>query len=180
MTINRDHVRQTAIALVAQRFPHVPAHRACLYLSLATCVLLDGHGVRAVPQAGSASWPMAPADAPDDGVSATHYSYVYTPGSQPYGNDTPDLMNLPEVHCWAAVPETQEIIDFTTCHLPQLCEEGGVGDQWANGTPDPYIWEDARKLRDRRILYAPHPEACEMVLALIHNLINTANEEATR
>ena len=52
------------------------AGQACLYWAHYTVEVLKALGIRAIIQAGSASWPRLRPDQ-DDGVSPTHHSYVW-------------------------------------------------------------------------------------------------------
>ena len=167
---NHQHERMiehTRALLQAKLGPDAPLESCCMQRAFAgTCVLRANGYTSAIPQAGSASWPLYPADQEPADPAPTHYSYVYDgkPLSDPHNTVQLMLGHLPEIHCWIAIPETLTIIDFTTGFLPLLCEQRGL--PWENGTPDRYIWEDARHLHERRILYKPDVRAIAAVLAL--------------
>src|SRR5665213_2409584 len=93
----------------------VRAEHGCLFYGAFTALAIAKRGTRALLQAGSASW-LFKAPEKDDGVGPTHYSYVFETGSVQTAFQLA-CGGLPEVHCWAAIPETQEIIDPTTRHL---------------------------------------------------------------
>jgi len=94
----------------------VRPEQGCLFYAAYTAVAVSRRGVRAVLQAGSASWLFKAAER-DDGVGPTHYSYVFEANSRMTALRLGQGM-LPELHCWAAIPQTGEIIDLTTRHLP--------------------------------------------------------------
>lgn len=73
----------------------------CFYLSHFVCLELHKLGVRAIPQAGSASWQFRHNDST---TGPTVVEYVWSPEGPIFGK-------LPEVHVWAAIPDTVEIID---------------------------------------------------------------------
>ena len=95
-------------------------------------------------QAGSASW-LFKSPAKDDGVGPTHYSYVFEPGSMQTALQLA-RGELPEIHCWAAILGTQEIIDPTTRHLHELCKLALPGEEWSAEAPPAYFWGTAANL----------------------------------
>ena len=46
---------------------------------------------------------------------------------------------LPEVHVWAADPETKEIIDLSTRDFKRIAENQ-FGLKWGTKPPPPYLW----------------------------------------
>jgi hypothetical protein len=116
-------------------------------------------GVRAVIQAGSFSWPIVPEDL-DDGVSPTHFSYVWEPESTVSRQRFRDGL-IPEMHIWVGLPETQEIVDLTTCFLPELVVQAGL--KWRTPAPPPFLWVTQDELPER-VLYKPDKLAIALAL----------------
>ena len=125
---------------------------SCLFWAKHTASMLAALlGRRAIIQAGSASWPLIN-DREDDGVRSTHFSYQFELDKNAIGK----LMEgkLPELHAWAALPDTNEIIDITTCYGPRQAERMGVikrRDDWTAPVHD-FIWTKADRL-PRGVLY---------------------------
>ena len=125
--------------------------QACLYWAQAAVDVLTRHGVRALIQAGSCSWPRLSL-AQDDGVSPTHLSYVWEPDSITTRFQI-GMGGMPEMHVWAAVPHTGEIVDLTTGFWPANCRRV-LGTDWPGAKPPDYFWGTADELPPR-VLYKP-------------------------
>tara|TARA_R100001594_G_scaffold36976_2_gene66861 strand:+ start:1490 stop:2017 length:528 start_codon:yes stop_codon:yes gene_type:complete len=110
---------------------------ACLFWAKATCIVLEGRGLRAIVQAGSAGWPRID-EADDDGEVNTHFSYVWEPDS-PSSIAAVKAYRMPEMHVWAAMPDTQTIIDVTSGFQPGQCLTT-LGMDWPGTKPPEYIW----------------------------------------
>lgn len=137
-------------------------NRSCLWYAHETIRELDRQGVRAVLQAGSASWLIVPEEH-DDGISPTHYSYEceITPRSL---MEMITIGVLPEMHVWAAIPNTNEVIDLTTRYLPELSASAGLKCQIDY---PPYVWENVRVLSDMGMYYKPTMAATQLAMHLI-------------
>lgn len=122
----------------------VQRQRACLYYGAFTALAIARRGVRAILQAGSASWRFK-ARGHDDGVGPTHYSYEFDPWHF-LSAERLARGAFPEMHCWAAIPSTGEIIDLTTRHLPALLRQGLPGETWTAALPPEYFWGRADAL----------------------------------
>lgn len=122
--------------------------RLCLHWAKEVCRELHKYGLRTIIQAGDCSWPMIDEDQ-DDGVRNTHMSYVWT---GKYERDL-SMGQLPEIHVWAAIPATNEIIDMTTKFWPELCPQM-TGSKWEGLPPPDYLWCKADEL-PKRVLYRP-------------------------
>jgi hypothetical protein len=137
--------------------------KACLYWAYYTVEVIETFGIRAIIQAGSASWPRVRPDQ-DDGVSSTHHSYVWEPDS-PITKARVAAHELPELHCWAALPNRGEIIDMTTGYWPEQCQRI-LGLDWPGDKPPAYFWGTAAEL-PQSVMYAPDMQAIRLVLGLI-------------
>ena len=122
----------------------VRIEQGCLFYAVLTATAVSKRGVRAILQAGSASWPFK-APERDDGVGPTHYSYMFEAGST---STVLRLANgrLPEMHCWAAIPATGELIDLTTRHLPELLPRALPGEEWSAPVPPLLFWGRAESM----------------------------------
>ena len=96
----------------------------CLFYAHAAASVLWRHRLPAVIQAGSLQWPRV-LRSEDDGVMNTHFAYEWTPGA--YDKRLSVAMgNLPEMHVWVGLLDTQEIVDFTTRHLALAAARQGM------------------------------------------------------
>ena len=124
--------------LMAETYCGQNINAACLYWAGMVCkeINKDIEGPRAIIQGGSMSWPCM-GDV-DDGVSPTHFSYIFEAGD-PQTHKQLKLGRLPEMHVWVAIPETQEIIDLTTKYLTyQAMDLANI--KWTAAIPPDYLW----------------------------------------
>lgn len=138
-------------------------HRSCMWYAFETIRILDSYSIRAVLQAGSASWKVVP-DENDDGIKPTHYSYVCESLTS---RDIMVMMTegvLPELHVWAAIPSTNEVIDLTTRFLPRLCKESGIELELKYPA---YLWEDVKRLSETGVYYEPNRNATLLLMHII-------------
>jgi GNAT superfamily N-acetyltransferase len=159
----KEHDAIVALArkIRAEKYTSCPAQGACFWHALAVIEAAKRHGRRLVLQAGSASWRRVP-ERLDDGVSATHFSYVWEPDSpltraiiaRFFAGDT---RMLPEMHVWAGDPATQELVDITTRYWPEQCKSL-TGEDWLGPLPPDYLWTTARDLPDDAV-YEPDMRA---------------------
>jgi len=137
--------------------------QACLYWANYTVEVLRALGLRAIIQAGSASWPRLRPDQ-DDGVSPTHHSYVWEPDSAvTKARLAAGLM--PELHVWVAIPHRREVVDMTTRYWPEQCLLIQQRD-WPGDKPPKYCWGTADELPEG-VLYAPDMKAIALALRLL-------------
>jgi len=142
----------------------------CLYFAAFTVDEIRQRGAEAIVQAGSMQWPMI-RNEDDDGICSTHFSFMWNCKRE----ELSDLENerlervirvgnisLPEMHVWAAIPETQEFIDFTVSFLPEQAEE--VGFKWTASRPPDFLWTAALP---PRVVYRPNPDATQLARGLI-------------
>lgn len=144
----------------------VATKRACLYSAAFVAIAVTNRGERAILQAGSASWPFKAAER-DDGIGPTHYGYEF---------DLRDpmsaacLMNgiLPEIHCWAAIPASGELIDLTTGHQPALMRVVLPEEEWSAAPLPGHFWGKADALPERW-RYAPSAGAIQIALDFLRH-----------
>lgn len=134
----------------------------CVWWAHFTVEALNERGVRAVLQAGTSYWPRLRPEQ-DDGVSDNAFGYQFTPGE---GNIKKLVMaQFPEMHCWAAIPATDEIIDLTAGFFPTQAKTLG-GYDWPGEQPPSYLWCEASKIPEG-VVYRPHMEAIKLAAACI-------------
>jgi hypothetical protein len=132
----------------------------CLYYAAAVCQTLRQRGVRAILQAGEAQWPRLRPEQ-DDGVSPTHFGYVWEPHSPTTLARLAQNL-LPELHCWAGIPATHEIIDPTTRYWPQRCQ-AALGRDWPGDRPPDDLWCKGEELPPG-VVYRPALGAIRVVM----------------
>lgn len=121
---------------VARRWPNVDPSGACLDTSMETVLTLQRRGVRAILQAGSASWPRVRPEQ-DDGVSATHFSYEWQADRAEQFRALA-AGHLPEIHCWVGIPSTDTLIDLTTGDW--IAAAAKFGFDWPGDPPPPFLY----------------------------------------
>ncbi len=127
-------------------------------LTSATCAVLASAdlGYPCLFQAGSMQWRCRSESEPDDGVSATHFAYMWSPEEAHNRQLLAGLKNalrraelsgrgldpgsypLPEVHCWAVWPVNTTCVDLTTGTLPDECRRR-TGGLWTAPIPPKYF-----------------------------------------
>jgi hypothetical protein len=79
------------------------------------------------------------------------------------------LGQLPEMHCWVGILDTQEIVDFSTRHLVAAALDRCLF--WTAAEPPRYLWCKANALPDW-VVYTPNREAsiysCDMLTKLFN------------
>jgi hypothetical protein len=133
---------------------------ACIYWSQVTMKVLKEAGLRPLLQAGTLQWCMV-APGQDDGRMATHFSFVWSP-ELPGSRAAIQGGKLPEMHVWVALPDTQEIVDFSTGALKKLAE-GRFGLRWPGPPPPKFLWGRPPE----KTLYTPNREAIRYALQVL-------------
>ena len=133
----------------------------CIPLMLATILAASRRGITLVPQAGSASFWMRAPEWIDDGVSHTHFSYMWSGVPQ----RLPDGGVSYEVHAWAGDPVAQHFVDASTKWVADACKLT-AGMTWEAGTPPDHVWGDL----PRGWHYDPSRDATAHVMAQIEDL----------
>jgi hypothetical protein len=137
----------------------IPEEGWCLYYAVYGTMALKKLGLRAVLQAGSAGW-MRIKPEEDDGVIATHFSYMWTP-TEPISRAALARGLMPEMHAWIALPDEQTIVDFTSGMFPAHAKRMG-GVEWTGPLPPLYFWGTEEDLNGG--FYRPDVEAITFAL----------------
>lgn len=131
----------------------VPEHLGrCVYWTHAGCFILRCCGYRALLQAGTMSWPMAP----DRGNNATHFSYLWKGPTQVL----PGIMA--ELHSWIGLPDENQIIDFSTAEFKNSAVNV-FGMNWEFPPAPPYLWTESETLPPG-VIYQPKIEAIRYLI----------------
>ena len=143
---------------------HIPAEAACLYWSGVVLSYFDSIGETALLQAGSASWARVSQEA-DDGKMNTHFSYMFE-----YNAKIPIALSmgvLPEMHVWVAIIDPQQLVDLTTCFVPQQYKKL-VKEEWGDKQVPGFIWAERQELEDNwEIIYTPDMRAINIAIQLL-------------
>ncbi len=139
----------------------------CLFYAHQAASVLWKHRYRVVIQAGSLQWPRVRREE-DDGQMNTHFSYMWTPGAYDSALSVA-VGNLPEMHVWVGILDSQEIVDFTTRHLRAAGEARGMA--WSAADPPPYLWSLAAALPDW-VVYQPDRDASIYACTLLKRLFD--------
>ena len=132
----------------------------CLYYAKETIAILRRHGLQAVIQAGSFQWPCL---REDDGVSYTHFAYMWNP-TNPINVLAMARGVLPEIHCWVGLVDRQEIVDFSIRHLKAAAAKQGVN--WTANDPPAYLWCGVNNIPDG-VVYEPDMRASILAAMLM-------------
>ncbi len=154
---------------VLRRCDLVTPH-ACLYWTFFTLKELWQLGVRGSIQSGSAYWPRvnrATYDAHPEEQS-THFGYEWSPRSVA-SHVSVALGNLPEVHIWVGLVESQEILDLSTGYWPQACQKL-IGKDWPGPRPPKFYWGRACEVPEM-VVYRPNEPATVYAGKVLQTLI---------
>lgn len=139
----------------------------CLFYAHRAAAVLWRHRLPVVVQAGSLQWPRVRREE-DDGRIDTHFGYMWTPGAADSALSVA-LGNLPEMHVWLGLLDTQEIVDFSTRHLRAAAEARGM--VWTAAEPPPYLWCPANAAPDW-VCYRPNRDASVYACTLLKRLFD--------
>ena len=122
MPINKDLMVLRIEERFKQMFSQVPVSLSggCLYWAGATHKELSLHGLKPRIKAGWMNWPIVPKHL-DDGVCSTHFSYEFEAGDPMMNFFSMAAGNLPEMHVWVQLIDTNEIVDLSTRSLQEQC-----------------------------------------------------------
>jgi hypothetical protein len=139
----------------------MPSSARCFYYGIRTVEALRKAGLHVLLQAGSCSWPRIRPEQ-DDGVAMTHFSYLWTP-EEPASQRAMRLGIMPEMHVWAADPEANEIIDFTSGFFPEQAK-ALVGFDWPGDLPPKYLWANTKDI-PRGVQYRADIDAIKLAFS---------------
>jgi hypothetical protein len=126
----------------------------CLFYAHHTASVLWQHHHKAVIQAGSLQWPRVRREE-DDGQMNTHFAYMWTP-HEPTSALSVALGNLPEMHVWVGLVDSQELVDFSTRRLKEAAADNGMA--WSAADPPKYLWCTGEEMPDW-VVYTPNRDA---------------------
>jgi len=153
---------QKAAQMVIEKFyeehEDAPKGGGCLFYAAVANVLLGAQVV-----AGSAQWQFRK----DDGVSNTHYSYMFgTPAAPGDEMSRFGVGGLPEMHVWNALGG--KVFDMSTIELPELVRRAlGRGFDAVYTPPSIYYGPWRKK---SKIIYTPYVAATKLALEKIEEL----------
>jgi hypothetical protein len=160
--------RAKAVAEIERQVARLSDHAGqCLFYAHNTATVLCRHRYRAVIQAGSLQWPRVRHEE-DDGRIDTHFAYMWSPGAHDSAVSVA-LGNLPEMHVWVGLLDSQEIVDFTTRHLRAAAAARGL--LWTAADPPPYLWCPANDLPDW-VVYRPDRDASIYACTILQRLFD--------
>jgi hypothetical protein len=164
----KKRIVKEARRLARRTFPEMRGKTgACLVLSWAVVEAARRHGVRLVLQAGSAYWPRV-TDKTDDGDEPNVFEYRFEEHA-PATVARVLAGELPEMHVWAADPETGELVDLTYGDQPAQCLEL-AGLTWKAPKPSPYFWGTPDRL-PKLTSYEANVAAIQVTLAFLLRVI---------
>ena len=135
----------------------------CLHWSVSTALSLQVHGFRSCINAGTANFQANDNPAP----LATHVGHFWQ-GLLPEIIEKRYIARgvLPEMHCWAVVPDLGLIVDPTTRFLTQLADDCGL--PWTKPEPPNCFCGD---VPPDGWFYKPYIEACVLANRLAKSLV---------
>lgn len=168
MTINKDAIYARVLQLLDRDWdvdPETLDGGACLPFTVCGMIALyELTGIKPMLQAGSAHFRFIPREL-DDGFSHTTFSYQWEP-KHPLSVARIAKGQLPEIHCWLAIKETREIVDFSTAYIEHHAAQ--CGHRWIAPPLPKYLW--STKLPDG-MLYLPDLAACHFVKRFIEEKV---------
>lgn len=156
----------SARALEFARSRGVPEEGSCLYLAYYGALEIALRGLRPLLQAGSAGWPRVRTEE-DNGAGPTHFSYVWSPAEEP-SRMALAVGLMPEMHVWIGLPDSGEIVDFSTGLFPVQAKKL-MGYDWPlELLPPSYFWGGPAALG--RAYYNPDMAAIRCALRYIGDI----------
>lgn len=141
---------------------HTGNYGECLYWTHAACTVLRMAGYRAILQAGTMNWLINPnPDAP-----ITHFTYQWEPESEA-SKARIVIGVLPEIHIWCALPDLNEIVDFSTCDFRKVAESTHAL-KWHTEDPPSYLWCNASQLPEG-VHYKAELEAIRFIFKFLQD-----------
>jgi hypothetical protein len=145
--MNKDEIYQQARALLVEWYGEkmLETPGACLYWTQVAMKILNKHGERVIFQAGTMLWTCT--------LPNYAFGYEWTP-EEPFSQEAIAQGLIPEVHMWAALPDRNEIVDFSTHGFKRIATEQ-YGLSWETTDPPLYLWGAPPE----GVLYRPIAEA---------------------
>jgi hypothetical protein len=166
----RDQIVGEVREYMKRRFRGPDLAASCLYWAFATVGILHAHGIKASLQAGTMSWPLA---RPEEKNPDFIYQW------NPHSTITKQALKsgyMPEMHAWAGIQPTREepegeIVDLTTCYLPEQRKKI-IDACWPKEfLPPDYFWSAELP---RRVVYAPDPGAIYVASEMLRQTVQYA------
>lgn len=156
--MNKDQIYNETVEKYVRRYGRdYCMGGTCMYWALTAGLVFQRHGVRSLIQAGSMQWPAFD----DDGLKDTHFGYEWSPNDM--GSQAALLLGLfPEIHVWLALPERQEIVDFSVRYLPEAAAKDGK--VWVKPPPPKFLWATLEEMPEG-VFYRPEIGAIAWLLA---------------
>lgn len=125
-----------------------PLPGLCLYWAYYGLRALRVRGIPACLQAGDLDWLRVSRQHYDEHPEdhATHWAYHWSP-QHPLSRQAVAEGNLPEIHIWLGIVSTQELVDFSTGMLPEVCRRVSGWD-WPGEKPPAYLWTPVNQVPD--------------------------------
>jgi len=152
--------------------------RRCLYWAYFGLIELIKQGFQACLQAGSVSWLRVTREEYDAGCQTSHFSMVWSPEGA-LSKAAEAMGALPEMHVWLGLlgtrkrgpvePADTELVDFSTGHLKQMCQETGM--PWTAPDPPRFLWTRFENMPEL-VSYEPIREATMYADRTIKQLVD--------
>lgn len=126
--------------------------KTCLLHAYALAAIMKRDGIDTVPQAGTLSWKFVD-DEHDDGISPNWFHYQWEGITNKHVQAALMRGQMPEMHVWVGIPETQELVDITTCFLKKQVKDL-IGAEWKAADPPDYLWCNIKKIPDGVVYHA--------------------------
>lgn len=135
----------------------MPVSAMCLYHAVLAVEAIRARGVRAILQAGTATWKMLSPDL-DDGTVENAFGYLWDPAEA-----VPLARRglMPEMHVWAATVAPMAVVDLASCYFPAQAQRL-KGIAWRAAPPPDYVWGTP----PAGCRYEPHREAVACAVAM--------------
>lgn len=142
--MNKVNFVQEVRQAVLEDFPELEnSVGSCLYSSLYTVLLLGKkHGIKAILQAGTMGWRVVKPEL-DNGIGITHFSFQWSPDTLA-SKIAVATGNLPEMHVWVGIPDTQELIDINTNIVPKFLQLMCPEQVWSADMPPDFLWTSVK------------------------------------
>jgi len=136
MHVDKQAIFEEARELMREWYPNLyDKPGACLYWNQVAMRTLMIHGFKPLLQAGTMLWKINDDLDPE---ACNAFGYQWSP-EEPLSQAQLSAGLLPELHIWAGLKETNELIDFSTAYFRQIAEEEHRF-KWTSPDPPKFIW----------------------------------------